>query len=212
MSPDEILYHIRYCNKQAAPLGDANVLYKNALLQRALSSAQQDSLVKLRGLVLAQVMFEDLVDQLEEILKAVASEYRDLTETILPSLMDELGVPKLAISESQSVELKVKITANIPKEKIEEGCKWLIDNGFGAIIKQVVSTEFGTKQSEEAAKVVEAIKALKLEGIEPSVKKSVNHMTLGALVREQLEEGTELPFETLGIYRRRASVVSTKKN
>lgn len=209
MKPDQVLRAYENMRHTVA-MHKIEESYVQASLQRLLSSEEKDSLVRLRGLAVAALMFETLTQRLEEFCKVVAAEQKDLAENIIPSLMDELEIPSLSLSETQQLAIKTKTTANIPAARLEEGCKWLEENGFGAIIKQVVSTEFGTKEGAKAVKVVEAIKALDL-GISPSVKKSVNHMTLGALVREQLEGGAELPFELLGVYRRRSAVVSEKK-
>lgn len=189
---------------------DVEKKYVRALFMQSSASAQKDNLIKLRGLASAQMLYEELIGELEVLAKTVTASYAELAETILPSLLDELDIKGLQLSETQKLEIKEKITANIPAAKLDEGCAWLEKNGHGAIIKQQITTEFGTNEGEKADKVVEAIKALEL-GIEPSVKRSVNHMTLGALVRGLLTEGEEVPFETLGVFRRRASVVSTKK-
>lgn len=183
--------------------------FLDALFTRNIATGQKDALVKLRALAETALHFEALIERLEEFNKKVGEAYRDLTENILPSLMDELDVPSLALSATQTLGIKTKITANIPAARLEEGCEWLKANGHASIIKQDVIVTFGTEQGEKAAKVVEAIKAA---GEVPKVKMSVNHMTLGALVREQLEEGADLPLDLLGVFRRRAAVVSTKKN
>lgn len=207
MTPNDIFVALSVSRQQAEELGLEQAFF-DALFQCYVATAQKDNLVKLRTLATAALMYEELLEKLEEFAKKVGEAHRDLTENIIPSLMDELDVPSLALSATQSLSIKTKITANIPAARIEEGCAWLEANGHGGIIKQDVTVTFGTKEAERAAILVAAIKA---SGEVPKVKKTVNHQTLSALVREQLEEGADLPMDLLGVFRRRAAVVSTKK-
>lgn len=206
MKPTDLLTLYKN-SEEAAFKNDINKTYLYALLLRKASSAERDSLTKLRGYAEVQLTLEILMEQIGELLKAVQNEYKDLTETIIPEMMEELGIPLLALSDTQQISIKDKVTASLSKERSNLGCEWLEEHGHGAIVKHQIVSSFGTREREKAAEVVAVLKEL---GIEPEVNKSVHHSTLSAWVRGQLEEGNEIPMELFGVYRRKASTITEK--
>ncbi len=208
MSPDQILAALNSA-QLSAEVHKVEEALVQALFLRNIAANQKDSLVKLRGLAQAQLAFEQLLERLEEFGKLVTTNHRDLTETIVPSLMDELGVPSIALSETQELSVRTKITASLPASRANEGAMWLEEHGFGSIVKHEVIASFGTREGEIADKVVAALKEL---DVKPEVKKSVNHMTLGAWARERLAEGDEFPMELFGVFRRRSSIIKEKSS
>lgn len=178
--------------------------FREALLTRRLSEKENDTLLKLRGYAEAQLRMQEVLDKLELLTKAAQAEFKDLTETIIPELMEACGVPSIALSENTSIEAKQKVTASMSKEKAPAGCQWLIENGHGAIVKNQVTMNFGVREQEKADLVV---KALVKMGYAPQKTMSVHHSTLSAWAREQLENGEELPYELFGIYNRKVSTV-----
>lgn len=181
--------------------------YEEALIIQGASQAEKDSLKKLRGYAQAQLQYEELMLRIEEFAKSLKEDYRNLTETILPELMDELGIHHLSLSEDHEIGISEKVTASIPKPKMDEACNYLESHGSGSIIKREVGTKFGIKESDLAQKAIDAWKEI---GIDAEVTRSVHHSTLAAWVREQLEQGEQIPFELFGVFRRRASTIKEK--
>ncbi len=207
MKPTEALDLLKDCENRINGL-DFYKTYLHAMMLRRFSSNEKDSLTKLRGYAETQLILEELLELLANLIKSVKTEYDELAENIIPEMMESLGIPMLALSETQKIEIKDKITASLSKDRANAGCEWLEQHGHGAIVKQQITTAFGTREKEIANKVIAAIKDL---GIEPEVNKSVHHSTLSAWVRGQLEEGNEIPMELFGVYRRKASTISEKK-
>ncbi len=206
MKPTELLSLYKNA-EDAAFKSDVNKAFLYALLLRKASSQEKDSLIKLRGYAETQLMLENLLEQISELLKSVQVEYKELTETIIPEMMEELGIPFLALSENHQIAIKDKITASMSKENANAGCDWLEKNGHGAIVRHQVVTDFGIREKEQAERVIAVLRDL---GIEPKVNKTVHHSTLSAWVRGQLEDGNEIPMDVFGVYRRKASNITEK--
>ena len=68
--------------------------------------------------------------------------------------------------------------------------------GFGDIIKREVTAKFG--KSDDNWKI--AVEALQARGIKIETKEAVHHSTLKAFAKEQMEAGTDLPVDLLGLY------------
>ena len=74
---------------------------------------------------------------------------------------------------------------------------WLKTNGHEDIIKNVVSVQFGRGEDGKADYLLGNLQS---QGFSPATKRWVEPMTLKAFVREQVEKGTDLPFETFSVY------------
>lgn len=179
----------------------------HSLITRRFAERSTDSLVKLRGYAEAQVNLELLKANLERLTEEINNEYKHLTETVIPELMEELGIPSIALNDTTSVEVAKKITASMSKANAAAGCAWLEEHGHGSIVKHQVSLNFGVKERAAADKAVAVLKEI---GLTPDVAKSVHHSTLSAWAREQLENGEELPMELFGIYQRTHSKLNIK--
>jgi hypothetical protein len=181
--------------------------YEETLIIQGAAQVENDSLKKLRGYAQAQLQFEELITQIEEFSKSIKEDYRSLTETILPELMDELGITNLSISEYHEIGISEKVSASIPKPKMNEACNYLEEHGSGSLIKREVTSKFNKEEGELAQKAIEAWEEI---GIHAEVTRSVHHSTIAAWVRERLEEGHEIPFDLFGVFRRRASTIKEK--
>jgi hypothetical protein len=130
-------------------------------------------------------------------LKDLDREIRHITEQELPALMTELGFKSFKLENGAEVSVKNVYSASINKERQDEAFQWLNNNGFGDLIKNVVSTSFARGQEERAEQFA---KDCWEQGLEAAMKKWVEPMTLKAFVKEQIEKGTSPPDELFGIY------------
>jgi hypothetical protein len=95
------------------------------------------------------------------------------------------------------VSTKEDVYASIPKGNEENAYEWLNENGFGGIIKHVVSASFGKEEDSRAAEFVKAAQEL---GLTPEDKRSIHSATLKAFVKEQLAQGKNIPLELFGAF------------
>jgi hypothetical protein len=89
------------------------------------------------------------------------------------------------------------ISANISKDRSAGAHEWLRDNGFGDLIKNTVSVNFGKGEDDKAG---ELIKGLEDSGYNVDQKEAVHPSTLKAFCKEQIEKGSEIPTDLFGIF------------
>jgi len=133
----------------------------------------------------------------EEKLSVLKNQGRDLEERIIPEMMQEAGVSLLKLSDGSTVEVKPFYAAKIPESRVDEAFSWLRGKGFEDIIKNTVTASFNRGQDNQ---VSELIKVCEEHGFNYNKKEKVEPMTLKAFVKEQVEEGKELPFDLFGVY------------
>ena len=156
-----------------------------------------NSLKEMAELCAEQASLEEEIRQLEEQLKAKAKSARKLSQEIIPAKMSELGLESLTLKDGSSVKVKQLVQASIPVRYREDAFKWLRDHGHGDLIKNQVSATFGKGEDSSANEFIDKINSL---GYEPTQKVWVEPMTLKAFVREQINEGSELPMDTFGVF------------
>ena len=156
-----------------------------------------NSLKEMVDLCAEQASLQEEMRQLEEQLKAKAQAVRKLSQEIIPAKMSELGLESLTLKDGSSVKVKQLVQASIPVRYREEAFNWLRDNGHGDLIKNQVSATFGKGEDLSANDFIDKISSL---GYEPTQKVWVEPMTLKAFVREQINEGSELPMDKFGVF------------
>ena len=178
-----------YESMSQAPLGD-NILAQIAATARDIMSARDD------------------VSRAEEALKGAQARLRSLEEDTLPELMAEAGQERLTTIDGLDVKVTDRVRGTPSKENAPQAFKWLRDGGNGGIIKHELKADLGKGDDALVKAVLEALQAL---NVRASAKESVNHQTLGALVREKLAKGEELPLELLGIQLSKVAEVKPRK-
>lgn len=152
---------------------------------------------------------EDAIAIRNEQLVNLTNSLKLLTESALPDLMQQIGLSEFTLQNGSSIVVKNHIRASIPKARQNEAMEWLETNGFGSLIKRLVFVEFGKGQTEEAKTIVGVLRE---KGYAALTSANVHAQTLGAFVREQLEKGTDLPKDLLGIFEQKeAKVIRSKK-
>jgi hypothetical protein len=138
--------------------------------------------------------------KVDQLTKDLAAEKRDLlrleTED-LPELMREIGMQSVTLEDGSSVEVVDEIDCAISEERRPVAHAWLIENGFGGLIKTEVSVAFGSGELEEATALAEELRG---EDFEPSVVDRVHPATLKSFVKEQMAKGVTIPFDLFGIH------------
>tara|TARA_R100000700_G_scaffold5516_1_gene8897 strand:+ start:5015 stop:5554 length:540 start_codon:yes stop_codon:yes gene_type:complete len=137
------------------------------------------------------------IEHVEERLKKLKNQSRDLEERVIPEMMQEAGVSLLKLKDGSTVEVKPFYAAKIPESRVDEAFGWLRTKGFEDLIKNTVTASFNRGQDNQ---VSELIKVCEEHGFNYNKKEKVEPMTLKAFVREQVENGKELPFDLFGVY------------
>ena len=171
-----------------------------------LSAYAQDAELSIeeKGNILAQITrtarelrdAEEDVKSAEEMLKRAQDRVRNLSENILPQLMDEAQQKRLTTIDGWDIERTETVRAGISQENMPAAVAWLNANGH-PIAKTELSLQFGRGEEQ---RVAEAVSALREHGMPPKEKLSVHFKTLESLVKELLSKGQEFPADLLGVY------------
>ena len=140
---------------------------------------------------------QTIIEAEEKRLKELKEEYRKLSEDTLPNKLREIGISEFKLEDGTQMSIQQYYSAKITPENREICFNWLEPNGLGDVIKNTVSANFGRGEDEVAQ---ELMATLEKEGHSLTQRKWVEPMTLKALVREQVEQGNDLPLETFNVY------------
>lgn len=166
-------------------------------------------LARLSGLALDQKRAEAEVARLEEELKTAQARLRDIAEHQLPALMDEAEMSEFTTKDGIKISVKEVIRGSIPASNASKAFAWLEEHGHDNLIKREFKIEFG-KDEEAWAKKFARDLAKRKRPLKVQLKRTVNPRTLQAFVREQLEEGVDIPLNLFGVFRQRFSKIDFK--
>lgn len=162
----------------------------------------ETSLTELTELAEQQAQLEAAVEQAEQALKKVKEDLRLISEVALPEKMEALGMETFTTTHGLKIKVKETIRASLPKENPGASLNWLREQGHGGVIKRVVKLEFGMGQDTVADEVGALLEE---HGHGFTDESNVHFMTLGALAKERLTAGKDMPSELFNIHRQRVA-------
>jgi hypothetical protein len=160
-----------------------------------------DQVVKLQEL-------EDLVVLKEEELKEIKRKSELLSAEVIPTMMQEMNISTLKLSDGTSVEVKPIYGASIPVDKREGAYTWLRENGLGDLIKNEITVAFGRSEDNKAQQYAVLAQG---QGYQPVQKLKVEPMTLKALVRERIENGLDMPSDLFNLFTSNRTKITRNK-
>ena len=138
------------------------------------------------------------IKKIEERLKELQSQERNLSQEVIPNLLHEVGVSEIKTIDGATVQVKPFIKASITKANQEKAFAWLRDNGFEDIIKNQLAINFKKSEDNMASDIFEDLKS---KGLNVNREEKVNTNTLTATFRELiLEKGEAVPSDVFSIY------------
>ena len=174
-----------------------------------LKNLQDTELQKLSNNIQKQLDLDRTIEELEETIKEFKRERAILSEETIPQQMQELGINETVMSDGSKITIKEGFHCRIPKDKIEEAHAYLRENELGDIIKNQVTTSFGTGEDNMAGDLAGHIE--QQYGITPDVKESVHPSTLKATLKKRHEEGLSDPDDLFGIFIRPETKITKGK-
>ena len=145
---------------------------------------------------------------IDEQLTTLKSTETTLSEQTIPNLMHKAGVSLIKLKDGSAVEVKPFYAARIPLSKVEEAFTWLRENGHGDLIKNNVMLTFGRNQDNEAKSLVADLRD---KGHNVKQAEKVEPMTLKAFVKEQIQDGKNVPVDLFGVYVASKTKITTKE-
>ena len=148
------------------------------------------------------------LNTLDDKIKTLKETETTLSEQTIPDLMHRAGVSLIKLDDGSKVEVKPFYSARIPVSRTEEAFTWLRDNGHGDLIKNNVLLTFGRTQDNEAKSLVADLRE---KGHNVKQTEKVEPMTLKAFVKEQIQEGKNVPSDVFGVYVASKTKIITKE-
>jgi len=171
-------------------------------------------LVQVSALASRLIQIDGAKNSLYEQISKLDEEYDRIQSADLPGLMDQIGLKTFTLSTGETVVVKPIIKGALPsessilketdpekraelRERFEQGLIYLSRSGASALIKNHVSAELGKDSSDLAKAAVDALRDL---GIDPSVTRGVNPMSLNAWIKERISSGADIDHDIFKIY------------
>ncbi len=148
------------------------------------------------------------IEQQEQNIKSLKEKQRKLSEEEIPTFLQEKGLTSIRLNNGTEVSVSEDIKPGVLVANRPFCYQWLRDNGFGDLIKNIVSVNFGMGEDKDAVNLKEQIQKL---GLVCAEKEDVHYQTLKAFVGEQHHKGVNLPDE-FGVHvANKTKIVQKKK-
>lgn len=156
----------------------------------------KDGASKLSNLIRASIQVDKDIEDAEQHLKDLKFKKKKITTEDIPALMEEMGVDSLEV-DGHKVKVRPFIHARIADDKKDEAFAFLRSIGEADIIKNDVVVSFSAGQDNMAGAVIDD---LRNQGFDPAQKTHIHPSTLKSWVRQRVEAGKDLDFDTFGVY------------
>ncbi len=137
------------------------------------------------------------IEQNEKYLKQRKQDLEQVSGEAIPTMLTEMGLSYLKLTDGSSVEVKTNYSATITQANKEAAFNWLRENGLGDIIKNELIVSFGRNEDNKAQNYSVLAQG---QGYEPVQRLKVEPMTLKALVRERIESGQDMPSDLFNVF------------
>jgi hypothetical protein len=160
-----------------------------------------------------QLELEDEVKHLEEQLKQAKQNLKQVSETDLPDLMNNLNIKEFKLNDGTKVSVNDIISGSIPshgsiqkahgsqRQEIiarQDQCfDHLRMNNAESMIKNNVVVQFQSGEDAKAQRFKKKLESLQLDFI---YKSEVHPRTLNAWLKEQIQNGKDIPFDAFKIF------------
>lgn len=168
-------------------------------------SVDETQLSTLAQLSEKQAEYEQAITNLEAQIKQQKEELQRLKTGTIPDFMDEIGMQSFTLKDGRQISVEPFYQGSIKEAKKAEAHQWLIDNGYGDIIKATVTVTLPREEFEYAQELCDE---LSRRGYNASSKMAVHGMTLKGWIRMMSEEGEDFPHDLFGAYIGRVAKIS----
>jgi hypothetical protein len=140
-----------------------------------------------------QVAEQNVIDA-EAALKAAKKAVDDLTERVLPSLMEDLQLKELTLKNGTKLKVDDILQLGSVTKK-PEVLAWLEESGNGGLIKRTVSVSLGRNADEQEQALLQELASEGYSDI--SSARWVEAQTLKAHVKKMLDDGASVDLDML---------------
>ena len=136
-------------------------------------------------------------------LKSVA----ETAENIKQKEDEVANLESFTLSDGSKINITPTYGGTIKVSDRPKAHQWLRENGFGDLIKNAISAEFGMGEDNIAKDFYETALA---KGFDVNQKETIHNMTLRSWIKEQTEKGSVIPPEFGAWTGRRAKITRSK--
>jgi len=173
-------------------------MQQDSLDKRAgVESTDTGRLANVSALAVKIIAKESKVKDLEEELKATKKELLELTDQDLPSAMEEINMESFTLRDGSEVKIVPTYGGTIRVDDKPEAHGWLRQNGYGDLVKNTISANFGMGEDNLASDFYQS--ALE-KGFQVDKKEAVHPMSLKSWIKEMTEKGEEFPSDMFGAF------------
>lgn len=168
---------------------------------------KNQAIMQVAELANEQLKREAIVAELEDALKFAKKDLSEISEDLLPSAMESADLLSYITGDNIQVKIKEDISLSLKSGQPVQARAWLRKNEHGDLIKNIISVPFGKGQDEQAVKLA---KLLKEKEYEFDQVEDVNSGSVKAVLRRELEKGTDVPLDIFGANQYKMSIVKVK--
>jgi len=151
---------------------------------------------------------EAKVKQLDEELKETKKHLLELTDQDLPAAMEEINMESFTLSDGSEVKIIPTYGGTIRMDDRPQAHEWLRQNGYGDLVKNTISANFGMGEDNLAKDFYQSDLD---RGFQVDKKEAVHPMSLKSWVKEMTEKGGEFPSDLFGAFiGKKAKIVKGK--
>jgi len=150
----------------------------------------------LSNLIRQSLQIDKDIEDAEAHLKSLKFRKKKVNTEDIPALMEEMGVDSVEV-DGHKVSVRPFVHARIDDANKPEAFAFLRSIGEDDIIKNNITVAFSRGQDNVAGAVMDDLRG---QGFDPVQKTEVHHSTLKAWVKNRIESGKELDFDTFGVF------------
>jgi hypothetical protein len=149
-----------------------------------------DKLLQVSQMVREMLDYEAREKELTEEAKQAGKRKRYYSEKAIPEALSALGLSGVTLDDGRKVEVKPEIFVDIKEENRAVAHQWMESEGYGDLIRTVISCNFGRGERSHAQAVADLLSAA---GYQAESKDTVHYQTLRAWAKDLLMQGILLP-------------------
>ena len=188
---------VKLCTEKENGMSDVFSLFEEGTVDAdKFDTVEKEGASRLSNLIRQSLDLDKQIADAEQFVKDLKFKKRKVNEEDIPMLMEEMGVDSLTV-DGHKVSVANFVHARISDDKKAEAFAYLRSIGEADIIKNDVTVSFSSGQDNMAGSVVED---LRNQGFDPAQKTHIHPGTLKAWVKNRIESGKDLDFETFGVF------------
>ena len=112
-------------------------------------------------------------------LKDEEAKLRELLEIKIPETLESVGLKELKLTSGKKISIVDELAFNISEKNKPNCMKWLRDNDFDSIIKNVVSAQFAKGEDSKALQVYRELLAKGFNANDEQISESIFYLVDG---------------------------------